>query len=153
MLPAAIEQSGLRSHHGSTLEQEATPQSFVATALLSALLTVAIGVPAVGAASAKGPYDFSGDGSARTPAFRLPDPWSLNWSFDCSASVPGPGVFSVQVVAVDGHATRLDLRFPRLLRYDTVGSGIERYDHGGTRAFLRIASQCSWTLSVTGLAP
>jgi hypothetical protein len=116
------------------------------TAVLTAVLTVVVSVSAAGAAGGKGPYDFSGSGSTRTTVFRLPDHWSLKWSFDCSQSIAGPGVFSVQVVEVGSSAPQLDLRIPRLLRFDTAGFGIEHYDEGGHRAFLRVASQCSWML-------
>jgi hypothetical protein len=124
----------------------------VAIALLSALLTVTVGAPPVGAASVKDPHEFSGSGSARTPTFELPDQWTLKWSFDCSASISRPGIFSVQVVVADANAARLNLLIPRLLRFDTEGSGTEHYDHGGHRAFLRIASPCSWTVKAARLA-
>ena len=110
-----------------------------AGAVLTAVLTVVVSVSASGAAAGKGPYEFSGSGSTRTTGFQLPDHWTLKWSFDCSQSISGPGVFSVQVVEVGSSAPELNLRIPRLLRFDTAGSGVQQYDEGGHRAFLRIA--------------
>jgi hypothetical protein len=56
-------------------------------------------------------------------------------------------VFSIQVVQIDSSSSRRNVRIPRLLRFDNAGFGSEQYDQGGTRAFLRIASQCSWTVT------
>ena len=92
--------------------------------------------------------DVAGSGSRRTPRFRLPDQWTLKWSFDCVSSTSGPGVFSVEVVRA-GSPPEYDPQIPRLVRFDTAGSGLERYDRGGYRAFLRVASQCRWTLKAT----
>jgi hypothetical protein len=123
------------------------------TAVLTAVLATGTGVSAAGAADGTVPYDFSGNGSTRTTSFRLPDRWSLRWSFDCSKSIVGPGIFSVQVVEVDSSSgPRLNLRIPRLLRFDSAGSGVESHEQGGHRAFLRIASQCSWTVRVAAFA-
>jgi hypothetical protein len=88
-------------------------------------------------------FDGTGDGSSRTSAFRLPDAWNLRWSFDCSSSVSGPGIFSVEVLEA-GSPPRHDPEIPRLLRFATSGSGVDHYSSGAYRAFLRIASQCSW---------
>jgi hypothetical protein len=94
--------------------------------------------------------DEAGIGSSRTRVFRLPTRWSLKWSFACSSSLAGPGLFAVEVVQVRP-SRRLDLRLPRLLRFDLEGSGVERYTTGGYRAVLRVTSQCSWTLRVAEL--
>jgi hypothetical protein len=69
------------------------------------------------------------------------------WSFDCAESGAGPGVFSIQVVQIDALSSRRNVRIPRLLRVDNAGFGTEQYDQGGTRAFFRIASQCSWKVA------
>ena len=109
--------------------------------------TAVTGQPAAGARS-NGPlvaFDGTGTGSSRTSTFRLPEPWSLHWSFDCSSSLVGPGLFSVEV-EVAGSPPTHDLGIPRLVRFATSGSGIDRYSSGDYRAFLRIASQCSWTV-------
>jgi hypothetical protein len=95
-------------------------------------------------------FDAAGSGSSTTAPFRLPDQWSLRWSFDCSRSIAGPGIFSVEVVATSSRP-RHDPQIPRLLRFATSGFGIERYARGGHRAFLRIASECAWTVKAAGL--
>ena len=123
-------------------------RTFVA-AMLVAIFTVCAGVPAASGAGPDVAQDFSGAGSIRTRGFQLPGHWTLTWSFDCAGSVTGPGVFSIQVVQIDASSSQRHVRIPRLLRFDTAGFGAERYDQGGNRAFLRIASQCAWTVAET----
>jgi hypothetical protein len=111
------------------------------------------GAPAAVGGTATSPasiFDAAGSGSSTTAAFRLPDQWSLRWSFDCSRSIAGPGIFSVEVVATSSRP-RHDAGIPRLLRFGTSGYGIERYARGGHRAFLRIASECAWTVRAARL--
>ena len=123
----------------------------VARRTLLATMLVAIfavgAVPAAHGADRELPHAFSGTGSIRTREFRLPGHWTLMWSFDCAGSATGPGVFSLQVVQIDASSSRHNVRIPRLLRFDNEGFGTEQYDQGGTRAFFRIASQCSWTVT------
>jgi hypothetical protein len=108
--------------------------------------------PAVRARGSKEPaviLELAGSGSRRSESIQLPGRWALKWSFDCRPpSIAGPGVFSVEVIRAHGRPRR-DPQIPRLLRFDTAGSGLERYGGGGYRAFLRIASQCPWTLRAT----
>jgi hypothetical protein len=120
-------------------------RTFVATMLVASLAVG--GAPAAHGADREIPHVFTGTGSIRTRGFQLPGHWTLVWSFDCAGSVAGPGVFSIQVVQVDGSPSRRNVRIPRLLRFDNAGFGTEQYDQGGTRAFFRIASQCSWTVT------
>jgi hypothetical protein len=94
--------------------------------------------------------DDAGTGSSLTRGFQLPGEWTLRWSFDCAGAIAGPGVFSIEVVEVQ-RPHRVDLRIPRVLRFDQAGSGSERYAVGGYRAMLRVTSQCPWTLRVVDL--
>jgi hypothetical protein len=106
-------------------------------ALLSSLIVLAASGTA--GASTSATFSSTAIGSSGTaPAFSQDGPWTMAWTYDCSAS-GNPGNFSVDV----GGST-VDLGTNEL---GLGGSGTDYYYDTGTFT-LSIVSGCDWTITV-----
>ncbi len=84
-----------------------------------------------------------GSGIAETTTFATRGPWSVYWSYDCSASRPGS--FDFAGYSPDGHPT--DLYGPG--QSGSGGSGIEHYSEVGSFVLV-VNSGCIWDIQIVG---
>ena len=85
---------------------------------------------------------FTGSGDENTPAFTVSSTWKLSYTFDCSA-LGFAGNFQVFEDGGDDSAVTVnDLA-------DSKSASTYAYDDDGTH-WLKIISDCTWTVTVTG---
>lgn len=93
-------------------------------------------------------FQQAASGTATTDTFGVHDEWQLAWTYDCSASgstgnfivsiAQPPGKEGINVLANDQGVNQLGAN----------GSGVEHYHYGGT-IYLKVISECKWTVKVT----
>jgi hypothetical protein len=90
----------------------------------------------------------SGSGTAQTSTFRVPSNWDLSWHYDCS-NFGTTGNFLVQIFDYYGNNSTLDLDNQGVNQLGQSGTSVEHYHSGRNTKFLKIDSECAWTVSVT----
>ena len=119
--------------------------------VLAAVCAVA-GVVASGgsAVAAAAPiFTQTGSGSAQTGVFKVPSDWDLAWSYDCSNFFGGSGNFVVSIYDYYGQNSQLDLDNQGVNQLGKSGTSTDHFHSGGNKKFLKINSECNWTVTVT----
>jgi hypothetical protein len=91
----------------------------------------------------------SGSGTATTSSFKVPSSWDLGWSYDCTQTFGGQGNFAVDIWDDYGQKSQTDFDNQGVNQLGANGSGTEHYHSGGNTKFLKILSECPWTVTVT----
>jgi hypothetical protein len=98
----------------------------------------------------------TGSGTATTASFKVPNSWDMAWSYDCANFYGGSGNFIVSIYDLTGSAGgtassggSLDFDNQGLNQLGANGSGVEHYHSGGNTKYLKIISECNWTVTVT----
>ncbi|MGA7419451.1 MAG: hypothetical protein WBW80_15755 [Acidimicrobiales bacterium] len=113
----------------------------------------------------KGPtviFQQTGTGTSTTATFTAPNAgWNLKWNYNCAASaipdgnggtIPdsGTGDFFVEVAQAPGKGTMASLEDQPVNQGPGAGaSGTEHYHYGGGGVYLKIDSECAWTVVAT----
>jgi hypothetical protein len=98
---------------------------------------------------AAGPiFTQAGTGTAQTATFKVPNNWDFAWHYDCS-NFGTSGNFSVQIYDYYGNNSQLDLDNQGVNQLGPSGTSTEHYHSGGNTKFLKIDSECAWTVTVT----
>jgi hypothetical protein len=92
--------------------------------------------------------DEAGNGSTVTEIFAAPRNWDLKWTYDCSTTPRGEGIFSVQqfLLGTNEGADSPNIDAPRLRVDGAHGSGVTHYDARAGTSYLWIVSECKWTV-------
>jgi hypothetical protein len=91
----------------------------------------------------------NGSGTATTSSFKVPSSWNLGWSYDCSQNLGGQGNFIVDIYDDYGQKSQPDFDNQGINQLGAKGQGVEHYHSGGNSKFLKIGSECPWTVTVT----
>jgi hypothetical protein len=125
------------------LQQADPPPTTVVPATTVTSLPPTTAPPSIESTSKPRPFLWKEDGSdsARSPGFRAPDAWRIEWSFDCSNFKRyGGGNFKI---LGDGAFDDVDIQ-----AFDVRGSGRQRFTHGGF-GHLQVSSVCKrWSVRV-----
>jgi hypothetical protein len=97
----------------------------------------------------------TGSGTATTASFKVPNSWDMAWTYDC-ANFGLSGNFIVQIYDLTGSAGgtaasggNLDFDNQGVNQLGANGSGVEHYHSGGNTKYLKISSECNWSLTIT----
>jgi hypothetical protein len=107
--------------------------------------------PAAGATPSKAPaapqtlLDISGSGTKSTQTFAAHGNWDMTWTYDCT-SFGANGNFIVEVYNQDN---TLNFDNQGVNQLGAKGASVEHYHAGGT-FYLKIDSECNWTVKITG---
>jgi hypothetical protein len=86
----------------------------------------------------------SGTGISSTATFEVPSEWNLVWHYDCSSS-GGTGNFIVSIANSDGSS---DFSSAGVNQLGAGGDGTEHYHADPGSKFLKVNSECAWTVTV-----
>jgi hypothetical protein len=126
------------------LQQVASPAT-TGTTVTSTTASPSTTAPPTSANSSSKPegvlWEEAGDEVARSPGFRAPPTWRIEWSFDCSNFAKfGGGNFKI---TGDGAFERIEIQ-----RFATRASGNQTFTRGGF-GHLHVDSVCRhWTVTV-----
>jgi Protein of unknown function (DUF2510) len=96
----------------------------------------------------------SGSGTATTATFKVPNNWDFAWSYDCS-NWGSSGNFITEnwdyngAVSGNGNGGATDLDNQGVSQLGPGGQGVEHYHSGGNTKYMKVTSECNWTLTVT----
>jgi hypothetical protein len=94
-------------------------------------------------------FQQTGAGTATTGSFKVPSTWDMVWSYDCSRTFGGQGNFIVEIYDDYGQKSTVDFDNQGINQLGAKGTGIEHYHSGGNKKFLKVVSECPWSLLVT----
>jgi Protein of unknown function (DUF2510) len=97
----------------------------------------------------------TGSGTATTASFKVPNSWDMAWTYDC-ANFGTSGNFVVSIYDLTGSAGgteesggSVDFDNQGVNQLGANGSGVEHFHSGGNTKYLKVISECNWTLTVT----
>jgi Protein of unknown function (DUF2510) len=96
----------------------------------------------------------SGSGTATTATFKVPNNWDFAWTYDCS-NAGGTGNFITEnwdyngAVSGNRNGGAMDLDNQGVNQLGPSGQGVEHYHSGGNTKYMKVNSECNWTLTVT----
>jgi hypothetical protein len=97
--------------------------------------------PAPAPAKPKTLLTLKGNGIKNGPQFTTGDNWTINYTYDCRSFSGGQGNFSVYVDYPNGDIPVNELGAKGASSSTATGAGVHT---------LKVASECPWTLTVTG---
>ncbi len=135
---------------GSSSTKSGSSSTTAAPAASTAATTATTVAPA-------GPiFTQTGSGTATTASFKVPNQWNFTWSYDCTASSIGTGNFITAnydlTGSLGGNASSggsLDIDNQGVNQVGPKGAGVEHYHSGGNTKYVKVISECPWTITVT----
>ncbi len=127
---------------GAAMSGKSTPTASgtsPATAAATGAATHAAAAPAP--AKPKTLLSLTGNGIKNSPQFTTPDTWTIKYSYDCTKIMGGQGNFTVYVDYPNGDIPVNELGAKGASSSTATGAG---------KHTLKVASECPWTLTVTG---
>ena len=124
-----------------------------ATTVSTAAPTASTNTPAPTAQA--GPiFTQAGSGTATTASFKVPNNWDFAWTYDCS-NFGGQGNFATTnydltgAITGNGNGGAIDFDNQGVNQLGARGSGVEHYHSGGNTKYIKVISECAWTITVT----
>lgn len=112
------------------------------------LLALTAVLPTTAAAKAKRViYTQSGQRSSTTPAFTVPENWTVVWSYDCKKSMFSEGSFVLSVHRVSGNSVAAEPEGDQIDVSGAQGAGRQAF-HGAGRKTIVVVAQCPWRIKV-----
>lgn len=99
------------------------------------------GAPAPAPAEAKTLLTLKGNGIKNTTRFTTGDNWTINYTYDCTKILGGQGNFTIYVDYPSGDIPVNELGAKGASSSTATGAGPHT---------MKVASECPWTLTVTG---
>jgi hypothetical protein len=86
----------------------------------------------------------------------VPNSWDFTWSYDCSNFPGGTGNFLTTNYDLTGSAGgtaasggNIDFDNQGVNQLGKLGNGVEHYHSGGNTKYIKVVSECNWTITVT----